>query len=113
MAGKYIDFKELKKAVPIVDVLQWLKFDLKPKGPRLRGECPFCERGGDRAFVVTPAENTFCCHGGCEPKPGKEAYGGDIIELVSRHFNCAPREAAIKIAEQFGFGNSNSEQLHR
>jgi|GEM_PF-862978 len=110
----YIDFKELKAAVPIVEVAKWLQLDITQKGDTWRGHCPFCESGGDRALVITPAEKSFCCHGTCDPKPGQKRYGGDIIELVARMQHVSPRDAAQQIAKRFNFGNSsNSDHSHR
>jgi DNA primase len=90
----YIDFQEVKAKVGIVQVLDMLELKhLKPHGEALRGQCPCCKEGNDRAFVVTPAKNSFYCF--------SEKKGGDIIELVARFYRIAHKEAAQRIATHF------------
>jgi hypothetical protein len=112
MATRYIDYRALKAAVRMTDVLRWLNIDTYPDGNALRAECPICQRGGDRALFMTPSKHLFACHGVCIPDEGKERYGGDTIKLVAAVHGCSEREAAAMIADQFGFakGNGNSEQ---
>ena len=66
-----IDFGELKQRVSIERVAEMLGAKLTKSGARLRGPCPLCKAGGDRAFVVTPAKRLYYCFGAC----GK---GGDV-----------------------------------
>lgn len=96
----YVDYRELKKAVSMTAILEWLGITLKPEGKTFRGECPFCHKGGDRAFVATPSEHLYFCH--------HEGYGKDTLDLVARMHNLSTREAAIEIAEHFGFGTVKS-----
>ena len=49
-----IDFTELKQHVGIERAVELLGVNLKKAGAQLRGPCPVCKDGGDRAFVVTP-----------------------------------------------------------
>lgn len=44
----------------------------------LRGTCPCCKEGGDRAFIVYPATNSYYCWG--------QKHGGDVLELASRFY---------------------------
>ena len=56
--GTYVDFQQIKATVSIEQVLDMLGVKhLKPHGDALRGHCPCCKEGNDRAFVVTPAKN--------------------------------------------------------
>jgi len=71
---------------------------LKPHGEALRGHCPCCKEGNDRAFVVTPAKNSFYCF--------SERKGGDVIELASRYYRIPQREAAQRIAAHFGINGA-------
>ena len=90
-----VDFAELKQRVSIEHVASWIGAQLKPHGPQLRGPCPLCKAGGDRAFVITPAKGCYFCFGDCRK-------GGDIIALVSKAKGLSAKEAAEAIARQFG-----------
>jgi len=72
-----IDFGELKQRVSIERAVEMLGIKLTKSGPQLRGPCPICKAGGDRAFVVTPAKGLYYCFGAC----GK---GGDAITMAAR-----------------------------
>jgi DNA primase len=93
-----IDFVELKQRVSIESAADMLGIKLKKSGPQLRGPCPICKDGGDRAFAITPAKGLYYCFGKC----GK---GGDAITLAARVRNCSLREAAEFLA---GKGGVNS-----
>lgn len=105
----YIDFADLKAKVGIEQVLVMLKLSLKREGEQLRGKCPVCKSGGDRALVVTPPKAVFYCFG-CKS-------GGDMIELAARVNAYAGddrlRRAALDIARHFGVGNGSPEPAHR
>lgn len=83
-----VDFAQLKKDVPIENVIGFLGLTMKPDGAQLRSPCPACEKGGDRALVVTPAKGVFYCFAA--------KTGGDLLALVS-HIN----KVTIKEAGQF------------
>ncbi len=100
----YVDFQELKAKVGIEQVLDMLGIKhLKPHGETLRGHCPCCQEGNDRAFVVTPAKNSFYCFA--------EKKGGDIIELASRFLRIPQKEAAGRIASHFGLIGAGRSEL--
>lgn len=91
----FVNFQELKVKVPISAVLrEMLGLALKESGDQLRGACPICKDGGDRAFVATVSKGAFYCF--------KHAQGGDIISLVAAVRDCPPKEAAAMIARHFG-----------
>jgi hypothetical protein len=90
-----VDFAELKQRVSIEQVAAWLGARLKPHGPQLRGPCPICKAGGDRAFVITPAKGCYYCFGECK-------QGGDAIALVANAKDLSVKEAAEAIAQHFG-----------
>jgi hypothetical protein len=73
-----IDFGELKQRVSIERAAGLLGIKLTKNGPQLRGPCPLCKAGGDRAFVITPAKGLYYCFGAC----GK---GGDAITMAANH----------------------------
>lgn len=74
MSG-YIDFEAVKSQVKIEDAVSMLGLELKEKNGQLRGPCPVCEKGGPRAFCVTPAKQKWFCFG-CQT-------GGDVIQLAA------------------------------
>jgi DNA primase len=85
-AMPYIDFAALKEAVSIEDAVQMLGLQVAKSANQLRGPCPFCKTGGDRALAITPAKNLFYCFG--------SQSGGDQIQLVAHVRNCKLPEAA-------------------
>ena len=90
-----VDFADLKQRVSIEQVASWLGAQLKSHGPQLRGPCPICKAGGDRAFVITPAKGCYYCFGDCKK-------GGDAIQLVANAKGLTVKEAAEAIAQHFG-----------
>ena len=83
----FIDFAAVKAAVSIEEAVQKLGLQMHKSGNQLRGPCPACRSGGDRALVVTPAKNLYCCFAA----GGK---GGDQLALVAHISGCETREAA-------------------
>jgi DNA primase len=102
----YIDFAELKGKVSIEQVLTMLQLNLKRQGQQLRGSCPVCKSGGDRALVVTPEKALFYCFA--------RKSGGDMIELVAHMRGYAGDDrvarAGLDIASHFGIGNSSPKR---
>jgi DNA primase len=96
MATAFIDFAELKTRVSIHQCLTMLGLDLKVSGEQMRGPCPACKTGGDRALVVTPSKGVFYCFAAKK--------GGDQIAMVSHLKGTGAKEAANLIAEHFGTG---------
>jgi len=75
----YIDFAALKERISIENAAALLGLRLTKSGAQLRGPCPICRTGGDRALAVTPTKNLFYCFG--------SQSGGDQIQLVA-HVRC-------------------------
>jgi hypothetical protein len=90
-----LDFAELKQRVSIEQVAAWIGAQVKPHGSQLRGPCPLCKSGGDRAFVITPAKGCYYCFGDCRK-------GGDAIALVAKAKDLSAKDAAEAIARHFG-----------
>jgi DNA primase len=88
-----LDFQQLKERVDIVNVVDMLGLEMVNKGEQLRGACPRCNDGGDRALVVTPSKGVYFCF--------VEGRGGDLISLASHILDVNIRTAAVKIAEHF------------
>jgi hypothetical protein len=90
-----IDFAELKQRVSIDRAAEILGLHLKKAGAQLRGPCPICKDGGDRALAITPAKGLYYCFGKCRK-------GGDAISLAAGARGCSLREAAEFLAEKSG-----------
>ena len=86
MPTTFIDFQEIKKTVTIEQAAALLGLQLKASGQQMRGPCPACKAGGDRALVITPAKQAFYCFG--------SGQGGDVIGLAAHIRNCTMKEAA-------------------
>ena len=71
----FVDFAEVKASHPIETIAERLALKLIKRGEQLRGPCPVCEKGGDRALVVTPSKAAFYCFAG--------QTGGDAIALAA------------------------------
>lgn len=82
----YVPFDELKTRFTIEQTTQLLGLQLKQSGQALRGPCPACGSGGDRAIVVTPAKGVFFCFTAQE--------GGDLIALAAHIRKCDVKAAA-------------------
>lgn len=78
MIPSHLDFKRLKQAVTVEQVLadRGLLDHLRRRGSRLVGPCPL--HGGDNptAFVVDGTKNIWQCFTGCA--------GGDVVEIARR-----------------------------
>lgn len=81
----FIDFAELKASLTFADVVNRLGLELKQSGNQLRGACPACKSGGDRALVVTEGKGFYCF-------PSKK--GGDQIALAAHILDLRVKEAA-------------------
>ncbi|MCB0055400.1 MAG: hypothetical protein KDE45_00155 [Caldilineaceae bacterium] len=89
----YIDFQELKSEVGVQAVADMLALKLTAHDEGLRGPCPRCKSGGDRALVVTPGKGYYCF---------ADHKGGDSIALAAHVLNVPMKDAALKIADFFG-----------
>lgn len=82
----YVDFAELKESVSIDQVADLLDLQMKPSGKQLRGPCPACNEGGDRALVITPERGAYYCFA--------DKQGGDLIALAAHIRGEAMKDAA-------------------
>ncbi len=82
----YVDFNELKQRFKTEKVAELLGLQLKQSGQALRGPCPACQSGGERAIVITPAKGVFFCFAARE--------GGDLIQLAAHIRKCDVKDAA-------------------
>jgi len=86
----YIDFAQLKEEYTIEEVADRLGLKLRKSQHQLRGTCPACEKGGDRALAITPNKGMFYCFAASQ--------GGDLISLAAHVMGCSVKEAAQFIA---------------
>lgn len=82
----YVDFKEIKAQVSIKQAAEILNLKVKPSKNQLRGACPACNQGDDRALVITPERGLFYCFAAKE--------GGDCLALVQHITGLELKEAA-------------------
>lgn len=88
----YIDFKYLKTEIQIEQAAHALGLKMG-KPPQMRGPCPTCKEGGDRALAINTAKQSFYCFAARE--------GGDVIGLTAHVQGISQKEAATWLAEQF------------
>lgn len=87
------DFAELKSRITIEQVVQQLGLQMRANNTQMRGVCPACETGGDRALVVTPSKALFYCF--------SAGIGGDMIALWGHIKQCSLADAGKQIAQAF------------
>jgi DNA primase len=103
----YVDFREVKQAVSIVQILDHYNltsgFKRSQNGESLTGACPLHNGQNPTQFRVSIKKNCWNCFGDCKS-------GGNILDFVSHREDCTIRQAAILISEWFGLpGGGTSE----
>lgn len=93
----FIDFKAIKKAVSIQQVLE--KYNLiesftQTSEDRLSGKCPIHGGTNPTQFRVSLSKNCFNCFGKCHG-------GGNVLDFVAKMEDLPIREAALKLVEWF------------
>jgi DNA primase len=90
--GNWIEFAAIKRAVPLVAVLEQYRIhQLRHSGRnQLRGRCPLHGGEGRETFHVNTAEQVFHCFS-C-------GAGGSVLDLVAALEGCGLREAAQKLS---------------
>jgi DNA primase len=90
--GNWIEFAAIKRAVPLVAVLEHYRIhELRRSGRnQLRGRCPLHGGEGRETFHVNTAEQVFHCFS-C-------GAGGSVLDLVAAVEGCELREAAQKLS---------------
>ena len=105
MKRTYVNFRELKAAVPIRSVLERYGFleSLRERGGSLSGPCPLCH--GESSFRANAEKNCFHCFR-CEA-------GGNMLDLVAAVEDRPVRDAAVLVAEWFKVETSRPERAAR
>jgi len=108
MPTRFVDFREVKRQVPIRDVLARYQFleRLRDKGQgRLVGPCPLHDGKNPNSFHVNTDKNVYNCFSSCG--------GGNILDLVMKVEGCSLREAGLKLAEWFNVELDGSREKQR
>ncbi|MGH9822000.1 MAG: CHC2 zinc finger domain-containing protein, partial [Blastocatellia bacterium] len=99
MGKDWVDFRLIKDAVSMQMVLDRYGINrLRRSGDELRGRCPIHKGEGDRTFHVNLVKGAFNCFS-CKAH-------GNILDLVAALENCSVRDAALKLRDMFGVGES-------
>ena len=99
MSNSWVDFRLVKESVSIQMVLEHYGINgLQKSGSELRGCCPIHKGEGSRAFQVNISKNVFQCFS-CKAR-------GNVLDLVAALEACTVREAALKLKDWFGVGES-------
>lgn len=81
----FFDFEDIKSRVSLSKAAALLGLKMVRSGAQLRGPCPVCKGGGDRALVITEGKGYFCF---------SAKAGGDQIALVAHIRDLAVKDAA-------------------
>jgi len=104
----FLDFKEIKRRVAIVDVLARYQVSLdRVNQAALKGNCPLPSHssGSKNTFFVNEVKSVWYCHSDSCKKNGQRA-GGNVIDFVSVMEQCSAYDAAKRIDELFPAGSS-------
>jgi DNA primase len=100
MERNWVDFKAIKQAAMIEQVLDHYGLKLKRSGKELRGPCPIHKGEGTDTFHANTEKNAFHCFS-CNAK-------GNVLDLVAAIEECSIRDAALKLKDWFS--SSTPEQ---
>src|ERR1051325_8826231 len=110
--SKFVDFKAIKGAVSMEQVLQHYglinQFKRSGNGESLSGPCPIHKGTNSTQFRVSLTKNCWNCFSGCE--------GGNVLDFVAKMESASLHAAAVKLSEWFNLsaeqapGNRKAEQ---
>ena len=89
METTWVDFKAIKEAVTLGQVLDRYGVKLKRIGKELCGPCPIHQGDGTRSFHANTEKNAFHCFS-CQAK-------GNVLDFVAAMEKCSVRDAALKL----------------
>lgn len=92
----YVEYKEIKKSVSIVQVLDryGLSEKLRTRGDSISGCCPLHNGTNPSHFRVSVKKNAWNCFGSC-------GRGGNVIDFVSLKEGVEFHDAAVLLVEWF------------
>src|SRR5690242_14673944 len=100
MESSWVDFKAIKQAVTIGQVLDRYGVKLKRSGKELRGRCPIHHGDGADSFHANTEKNAFHCFS-CGTK-------GNVLDFVAAMEKCNVRDAALKLQDWFPIAASGT-----
>ena len=103
MESNWVDFKAIKQAVTIVQVLDRYNIKLKKSGKELRGRCPIHQGDGKDTFHVNTEKSAFNCFS-CQAK-------GNVLDFVAAMEKCSVRYAGLKLTEWFSVTSAGRSPL--
>ena len=89
METNWVDFKAIKEAVTIGQLLDRYGVKLKRSGKELRDRCPIHQGDGTDTFHANTEKYAFHCFS-CQSK-------GNVLDFVAAMEKCSVRSAALKI----------------
>src|ERR1039457_5080208 len=98
----WVDFKTIKAAVSLRQVLAHHKINLAGGGKELRGRCPIHKGEGAESFHANTEKNAFHCFS-CQAK-------GNVLDFVAAMEKCSVRDAGLKLQEWFGLAAQQGPQ---
>src|SRR5262245_49563891 len=105
MESNWVDFKAVKQAVTIEQVLGRYGVKLKRNGKELRGRCPIHKGDGTDTFHANTEKNAFHCFS-CHAK-------GNVLDLVAGMEQCSVRDAGLRLQEWFGLVLPSGERSQK
>jgi len=108
MSDSRPDFRRIKSAVSLLDVLARYKVELRGVNQsRREGHCPLPQHSseGDRSFHLSflKGQWVWSCHSAsCVSARGKNKKGGDLLEFVGFMEKCGLRQAGELLDSWFG-----------
>lgn len=96
--SRFVDFKAVKAAVSLLQVLEryGLAEKFKRSGDSLSGPCPLHDGQNSTQFRASIGKNCWHCFGRCND-------GGNVLEFVARKESVSLREAALMLCDWFQF----------
>ena len=105
--SQYVDFKEVKAAVTMEQVLQHygLLDQMKRSGDSLSGCCPIHGGSNPTQFRVSISKNCWNCFSDCK-------CGGNVLDFIAKKEDISVHAAATKLCEWFNLtmGRKPSEE---
>ena len=94
--SKFVDFKAVKAAVTMEQVLQHygLLAQMKRSGDSLSGPCPIHNGTNPTQFRVSVSKNCWNCFSDCK-------CGGNVLDFVAKKEDITVHAAALKLCEWF------------
>jgi DNA primase len=95
--SQFIDFKAVKSAITMEQVLQHYRLldQFKRSGDSLSGPCPVHKGSNPTQFRVSISKNIWNCFSECK-------HGGNTLDFITKMENVSIHAAALKAIQWFG-----------